>query len=442
MRKGWAWLGAAAALCLGYSNGLPIGSTGAAADGGRDCSSCHQMTVPDPRGKVTLEAGPYQAGKPQRIRVTVTHPEAARWGFQLTARALNDPGRPAGQFTPTGEVRVLCAPDGRDAPCGGEREFAAHRAQSTGAGAASGKTWEVEWTPPGEEVGRIRLYAAGLAANGDGRSGGDRTYTATMDLGWAGPCALRGTPVVSAVVNGASFESGAGIAPNAMIAIFGQGFAEAGRQRAAGAGDFEDGRFPRTLGCVAVEVGGRRAPLAFVGAGQINAQAPAELQGAAAMQVILNPDGAGEMRSALSAPVRVSPYSPAFFTLDGKSIAAQHASYELMADPALVPGGRPARPGDVVILYGTGFGPTEPPYPAGELAGGAARLRTPIEVSVGGTSLRAEDVVYAGLSPGSISGLYQVNLRLPAALPDGNVPVEVRIGGARTQAGAVIPVRR
>ena len=49
---------------------------------------------------------------------------------------------------------------------------------------------------------------------------------------------------------------------------------------------------------------------------------------------------------------------------------------------------------------------------------------------------------YAGLSPGSISGLYQINIRIPANTADGNIPVILRIGGQSTQSNAIIPVKR
>ena len=32
--------------------------------------------------------------------------------------------------------------------------------------------------------------------------------------------------------------------------------------------------------------------------------------------------------------------------------------------------------------------------------------------------MRPEDVLYGGLVPGSISGLYQFNVRIPATMPD------------------------
>jgi uncharacterized protein (TIGR03437 family) len=65
-----------------------------------------------------------------------------------------------------------------------------------------------------------------------------------------------------------------------------------------------------------------------------------------------------------------------------------------------------------------------------------------VMVTIGGTTLPASDVLYAGLSPQSISGLFQVNLRLPATLADGDVPVTMAMGGVQSVSGTTIPVKR
>jgi hypothetical protein len=99
-------------------------------------------------------------------------------------------------------------------------------------------------------------------------------------------------------------------------------------------------------------------------------------------------------------------------------------------DGALVSAGRPARPGEIVIIWAWGFGRTFPSVRSGELAptpapvagllGGngvqvlfvfspnAAASRVPLESSLSAT-------VY--LTPGQI-GLYQVNVQLPSTFPD------------------------
>ncbi len=96
----------------------------------------------------------------------------------------------------------------------------------------------------------------------------------------------------------------------------------------------------------------------------------------------------------------------------------------------------------MVTLYGTGFGPTTPAVAAGDVATGQSKLVGPATVMIGGIMVPDTDVQYIGLSPTSISGLYQLNVKIPAAVPDGNAAVVVQVGSLKTQDGAVLPVKK
>jgi uncharacterized protein (TIGR03437 family) len=432
-------------LLWGFSSGPVIMRTGAAVDGGLDCTACHRTFAPansDPRGRLAIFAAPYSPGVKQNIRILLEHPEAQRWGFQLTARLVSDETKQAGTFTVSEEVRARCGPDGRDGPCNGAVEFVEHTAFGTRVGITERTVWIIEWTPPATDAGDVIFYAAGNAANNNNTNAGDRIYTTASRI--SGPCNLTGLPAITGVLNAASFQPGINF--NSMISIFGSGFAPAGTTRLASSADLLEGRtFPSELSCIGVEVGGRRAPITFISPNQINVQAPTSpVLGPVEVRVLTNPGRPNEARSGARTGVPQQAHAPAFFTFfsNGRNIAAQHTNFDLVADPSLLPGGRPAAPGDVVILYGTGFGLTEPLFLSGAIADRQARLRDPFAVTVAGVSLRPEDILYAGLSPGSISGLYQFNVRLPLTVPDGDVPVSIEIGGQRTQNGATIRVRR
>lgn len=430
----------------GYgARATPPGYAGAPADVGRDCTACHRgQANSDPRGGLSIQATSFKPGVKQILRLTLSHPEARRWGFQLTARLVSDESRQAGTFTVSPDVNVICGPDGRAAPCDGALEFVNQSPSATFENRAGPVTWEIEWTPPSGDVGDVIFYAAGLAANNDRSTAGDWTYTARLRVENAGACPMTSrVPQVRAVVNGASFDRDQPIGMNGMITIFGLGFADAGVQRAAHLGDIRENRFPIRLACVGVEVEGRRVPITYVKTDQINAQAPTlDLNGPVQVRVLLNPGFDNQVPSPV-ATVEMRTFSPAFFLFPGSSsIAARHSSdNSIVADPAVVPGATPAKPGEWIVLYGTGFGPTEPVYQAGEIPDRAARLREPFTISIGGIVLRPDDIYYAGLSPGSISGLYQFNVRVPETAPTGDVPVEVRIAGYTTPR-ATIPIRR
>jgi uncharacterized protein (TIGR03437 family) len=246
-------------------------------------------------------------------------------------------------------------------------------------------------------------------------------------------CSNSTNAKIQAVVNAASFRPGLGV--NSMITMLGSGWTSDQMRREVLPLDLLDDKFPLELACVGLRIGGVRAPVTFVSGSQINAQVPtAVFSGPVRVEVLSNPGRANETKAELSG-VPASQYAPAFF-LDGRRIIAQHADGELVSEK------RPARPGDIVHLYGTGFGVTEPVYQAGEIVGARAPLRDAASVSMGGTTLASSDVLYAGLLPGWISGVYEFVVRLPGSVPTGDVPVAVRIGGSMTQPEATLTVQR
>ena len=438
-----------------------IGYTGAPADhNGQNCSVCHSSfgaANSDPRGSVTVSITNYNPGVQQMIHVTVSHPTASRWGFQMTIREVSDETTEAGTFSTSAGVpfTVVCDDGtqfGSAPPCNGNhgRQFAEQMDAPRTAGGA-GFDWLVPWTPPQTEVGRLHIYVAAVAADGDGTPLGDRVYTFEGTLPAVGACSLSVAPNLRTVMNGASFQPP--FSSNAMITVFGTNFQISGLQRTVGLGDLENNNttFPTTLACVALEVTGPgiaqpvRLPIAFVEDDQINAQAPEFIgTGPVMLKVILNPDKPNQLVSDVATLNSQQAFAPAFFFIpNSTTIAAQIAGTGVpVADPALVPGGQAAKPGDLVTLYGTGFGDFMQPVPAGQLTTVADPLANPITVTIGATTLSPADVLYAGTSPGSLGGLYQFNVRIPASTPNGETPVTITIGGFSTQTGLTIPVQQ
>lgn len=436
-----------------------LGYTGAPADhGGQNCSTCHNSfgaANSDKTGSLHVTVADYVPNVQQLIHVVVQNPNASRWGFQITIREQSDENQSSGTLAvavPTAPVQVVCDDGSRygsQTACTGAftRQFAEHLDAPRGGSGAS-FDFDVEWMPPSQEVGRLEVYVAAVAADGDGTPNGDSVYTFSQILQNAGGCALVGQPMFNSVSNGASFQPGFSSA--AMVSIFGSAFQTSGRQRTAGPGDYVNGGYPTELGCVGVEVTGPglsqpvRLPIAFVSFGQINAQMPDfSGTGPVTLTVLLNP-GAG---SGVSSPVAtlnsLQPFTPAFFVFpNSMSIAAEKAgTASIVADPSVVAGASPAKPGDIVSLFGTGFGAVTPAVAVGQLATGQASLTNAVTVKIGDSTLASSDVLYAGLSPGSISGLYQFNVRIPSNAPSGAVPVSISIGGVTTQAGATIPIQ-
>lgn len=436
-----------------------LGYTGAPTDhGGQNCSTCHSGNpLNDPSGSLQVTAANYVPSVQQAIHVVVQNPNASRFGFQITIREQSDQTLSSGSFAlaePNAPVQVVCDDGtqyGSQAPCASNiaRQFAEHLNAPRGTTGAAYE-FDVLWTPPSQEIGRLLLYVAALAANGDGTPQGDYVYTYTQTLANAGGCDLVVKPVFQTVLNGASFQPG--FSSGAMVSIFGSDFQTSGRQRTAGLGDYVNGAYPTELGCAAVQVTGPglaqavQLPISYVSPGQINAQMP-EFSGTGpvTLTVLINPEVASGISSPVATLNSLQPFAPAFFVFpNSTSIAAEEAATgSLVANSSVVAGAAPANPGDIVSLFGTGFGDTNPFVPSGQLATGMATLvnQDPVTVTIGTTTLAPSDVLYAGLSPGSISGLYQFNVRIPAGTPSGNVPVSITIGGVSTQSGVTIPVQ-
>jgi uncharacterized protein (TIGR03437 family) len=87
----------------------------------------------------------------------------------------------------------------------------------------------------------------------------------------------------------------------------------------------------------------------------------------------------------------------------------------------------PVKPGDAIVLYGTGFGPTDSTLDS------AATLTTPITITIGGVPATA---TFAGLAAG-LPHIYQFNVQVPDGIADGDQPVGVEIGGVSSPTDAI-----
>jgi uncharacterized protein (TIGR03437 family) len=109
-------------------------------------------------------------------------------------------------------------------------------------------------------------------------------------------------------------------------------------------------------------------------------------------------------------------------------------------DSSQVLEGSPAARGEILTLFGTGFGAVGGANEIGRPAAGAAAVTAPVEISIGGVAVPDDHICYAGLTPAT-AGLYQINVKIPAGVPPSQaVPLAVRIGGVAAQSGLTLPV--
>jgi uncharacterized protein (TIGR03437 family) len=147
---------------------------------------------------------------------------------------------------------------------------------------------------------------------------------------------------------------------------------------------------------------------------------------------------------ALSAPFPVTAKSraPAFFLWQGKYAVATHLDGTWCAKSGLFPGypTTPAKPGEWIVFWGSGFAPTD--LGAGGLtpAGQVISVR-PVYAWVGTRGAEAYDQA-AALAPG-FAGLFQVAIQIPATTPDGDAMVRASSGASDwTPDGVFVTVRR
>ena len=93
----------------------------------------------------------------------------------------------------------------------------------------------------------------------------------------------------------------------------------------------------------------------------------------------------------------------------------------------------PAQPGETILIYATGFGPTNPTTPTSQLVTTPNPLANSVQVTMGGVTAT---VVFAGIVE---SGTYQLNVTVPS-LPDGDAAVIATVEGVSTPTGVSITV--
>ena len=239
-------------------------------------------------------------------------------------------------------------------------------------------------------------------------------------------------PAIAAggVVNGASFRPG--FAPGSWVTILGADLAPT--TRAWRAEEIVNGKLPTKLDGVEVTFNARPAYIAYISPEQINAQAPDTDPGPVSVEVLNN----GLRSDAVVAEARV--FDPAFFLWAGKYAVATRTDFSLVGPPRLFAdlSTTPAKPGEIVILWGTGFGPANPPVPAGENVDGAPVVVADPTVRIGG---HTAEYIGGALSPG-YAALYQIAVRVPDAASDGDLSVVADVSGVRSPEDVFLTVDR
>jgi uncharacterized protein (TIGR03437 family) len=417
-------------------------------------TQCHVGTTNDPANKGSVSVAfpngqTYVPGVTQHLVVTIADPAQRAWGFQLTARLASNTATVAGAFASTDpNTTLICSSSdfniveevdyapGQTQICQPSMplEYIEHSLAGYNAtlGHTGSQTYEFDWTPPATNAGDVKVYVSGNAANGDLQPTGDHIYNTSYTLT---PAAAGPAPSIDAggVVSGASFQPG--IVAGSWLTIKGSNLSPV-------ASDTWDksivnGNLPTSLDGVTVSVGSKLAFVYFVSPGQINVQAPDVGTGPVPV-IVTTPTG-----TSVAVTGNAVAQSPAFFLWPGsQAVATRNSDGGLAVKDGTFAGATTAaaKPGDVLILWGTGFGPTNPPVAAGiQVPSDGKQYNTSaVTVKIGTANVQ---VFGAALSPG-FAGLYQVAIQVPAALADGDYPIKVTVAGVTSPDGVILSVKK
>lgn len=202
------------------------------------------------------------------------------------------------------------------------------------------------------------------------------------------------------IVNASNYTYGP-FAPNSVLSIFGTNLSW--NTYSAASSDIGASGLPVSLAGVSVYVDNWPAPLYYVSPTQINFLIPGN-EIAGNVTVCVTREGV----SGPLATIALVNAAPALFDLGNGFAIATHANGSLLTDAS------PAQTNEIVVVYATGLGPTNPNPAPGQIPLTAAILQyaNTLSVSLGGTVLQPIFIKYAGLTPESV-GLYQINLQIP-----------------------------
>ncbi len=241
--------------------------------------------------------------------------------------------------------------------------------------------------------------------------------------GWTAPGCVSPDTLNSATLRG--FGPPAALAPGELVTLTGLGI---GPDQGVSYQPDAQGQVPRTLAGTTVFFDGNPAPVLYAQSQQVNVLAPFELSGQSSTTITVQYNGA----TLGPITVTVAKAAPGLFRFQ-PNVSEQ--AYAVNQDGTFNSSANPAAPASVLALWGTGFGPTDPPCATGGL-----NLPTAASLEAGYTAMvfdgRSIPALYAGSAPTLLCGVEQINIAVPAVnSPNSSLslsPGTASVGGPST----------
>jgi uncharacterized protein (TIGR03437 family) len=226
------------------------------------------------------------------------------------------------------------------------------------------------------------------------------------------------------VANAAGTTPQAAVAPGSIVSISGASLADAQVTGPASP-------MLQAIDCASVQVAGRLLPLFFVSPTQINVQMPDDLQ-PGAQTLTVSCQGMPDVQAAFT----LARNAPGLFQ---QSSGSQNIALAAHEDGSPVTADAPAKAGELLSIYGTGFGPADHPRPEGFAipATPAFQIVDTASVNAAGVAIVPEKAFAA---PGRV-GIDVIQFRIGDGVPTGtNVQLYVTINGQDSNT-VVLPVQ-
>ena len=241
------------------------------------------------------------------------------------------------------------------------------------------------------------------------------------------------TPVITAIQNAASAIVGS-VSPGENIVIYGSGIGPATLTMST----VTNNKLSTNVGQTQVFFDGIAAPIYYASSGQTSVFVPYGIAGRTSTLIVVSFQGV--QSSGITQNVVAT--APGVYTATASgSGPAVGWNYDLSGNyTGINSATNPAVKGGVVSLYVTGEGVTNGPAGIdGMLVTSLYKPNATVTATVGG---QTASVQYAGSAPGSIYGVMQVNIQIPASAPSGaTVPVVINVGGVNSQSAVTLAIQ-
>jgi uncharacterized protein (TIGR03437 family) len=231
------------------------------------------------------------------------------------------------------------------------------------------------------------------------------------------------------IANSASGVAGL-YAPNTFVTIYGTNLAYTTASLTAT--DVSGGMLPTVLGGTGVHVLINNIPanIYYVSPTQVNLLIPTSLAPGPAV-LLLTVDAL----DGPAIPIMLQNAAPSFFQSDATTVLGIHLN------GSTITAASPAKAGEIVVLFASGLGPTNPAAIPDQIPQAAASV-TPISsfsMLINGVAVDPRQILYAGVVP-TFAGLFQINVQLPGTLT-ANPQLQIGYAGILSPVGRVLPLQ-